>query len=90
MVLYAKGTEFLVNSTTANHQQQPTITELSDGGFVICWIAPDGSSDGIFGQRYDASGAKVGGEFYVSGAIHRDQDSPSITALSDGGLSSAG
>ena len=39
------GSEFLVNTTTAGYQDVPTITGLSNGGFVIAWL--DGSDPGI-------------------------------------------
>ena len=31
------GPEILVNSATANHQINPQITALSNGGFVVTW-----------------------------------------------------
>src|SRR5262245_3338164 len=31
------GAEFLVNTTTVEHQEGPTYIALSDGGFAIAW-----------------------------------------------------
>ncbi|WP_421837713.1 cadherin domain-containing protein [Novosphingobium sp.] len=31
------GSEFLVNTETANHQERPAVTGLADGGFVVTW-----------------------------------------------------
>jgi Ca2+-binding RTX toxin-like protein len=38
------GSEFLVNTTTASTQSEPTITALADGRFVVAWT--DSSSSG--------------------------------------------
>jgi Ca2+-binding RTX toxin-like protein len=80
------GGEFLVNTTTSSYQEIPVVGALTDGGFVISWISPDGSDAGIFAQRYDASGTKVGGEFQVSQAITGNQSFVSITGLTNGGF----
>jgi hypothetical protein len=82
------GTEFQVNTETYLYQQYPSITALNDGGFVITWMShdQDGSYDGIFAQRYDASGNNFGTEFQVNTYTSYTQDSPSTTALADGGF----
>ena len=56
--------EFQINTYTSGQQSEPTVSELSDGGFVICWQSQgqDGSLSGIFGQIYDSSGTKSGEE----------------------------
>ena len=62
------GAEFQVNTYTSNNQRHPDISGLSDGGFVVTWHSrhQDGDDQGIFGQRFDASGNKVGSEFQVN------------------------
>ena len=82
----ATGDEFLVNTTTANDQSQPTITGLGDGGFVVSWMSQDGSGYGIYAQRYNAAGATIGAEFRVNTITANDQANPTITALGDGGF----
>ena len=62
----ALASEFTVNPTTAGPQQEPAVAPAPDGGFVAVWTGPDGSSRGIFGQRYDDSGQRVGAEFRVN------------------------
>ena len=49
------GPEFRVNTRVADSQESPSIARLADGGFVIVWQSnlQDGSSWGIYGQRYD-------------------------------------
>ncbi len=82
--------EFQVNSFEVGNQVQPSITALSDGGFVIAWASSkqDWSQwgSGIYTQRYNSSGEKVNAEFQVNTYIPNDQSSPSITALVDGGF----
>ena len=82
------GTEFQVNTYTTNTQERPSIASLSDGGFVIAWESEgqDGSSWGVYAQRYDSSGNTVGTEFQVNTYTTSDQSRQSITSLSDGGF----
>jgi VCBS repeat-containing protein len=82
------GSEFLVNTTRASHQTQPSITALNDGDFVIAWQSylQDGDGYGVYAQRYDASGTNVGSEFQVNTYTVSDQDETDITALNDGGF----
>ncbi len=82
------GAEFGVNTYTANHQQLSNVITLTDGGFVVTWhsYGQDGSSWGVFGQRFDAAGAKLGGEFRVNTHTADYQYSPSGAALHDGGF----
>jgi VCBS repeat-containing protein len=82
-----EGEETLVNTYTGGYQSEPTIGALNDGGYIIAWESSwiDGDDDGIFTQRYDANGNKVGGETQVNTYIKDGQRSPSITALNDGG-----
>jgi hypothetical protein len=83
----AVGIEFRVNSYTTNAQSNPSVTALVDGGWLVTWQSSgqDGSSNGIYGQRYSNSGTTVGTEFRVNTYTPNDQASPSVTALADGG-----
>lgn len=60
-------TEFQINTFTTNDQYDPSVTGLSDGGFVVTWssFGQDGDNDGIFGQRYYGPGSTVGSEFQI-------------------------
>lgn len=82
------GSEFRVNSYTADVQGNPSVTALADGGFVVTWESnnQDGSGYGIYGQRYGSLGNTVGSEFRVSSYSPGFQDSPNVTALVDGGF----
>jgi len=82
------GSEFQVNTWTTDWQENPSITSLSNGGFVVVWhsYGQDGSDDGVYGQRFDSSGNKVGSEFQVNTWTTDDQRSPSVTSLSNSGF----
>ncbi|RAU20057.1 hypothetical protein CU669_20320 [Paramagnetospirillum kuznetsovii] len=80
------GGEFLINTTTASDQYQPSVTGLADGSFVATWqsLGQDGSGWGAYGQHFNANGTKIGGEFLINSAIANDQTQPSVTGLADG------
>jgi Ca2+-binding RTX toxin-like protein len=81
------GSETRVNTTTADHQNNPSVAALSDGGYVVTWTSngQDGSGNGIYSQRYDATGNTVGSETLVNTTTADHQNNPSVAALSDGG-----
>jgi len=66
----------------------PSITSVSSGGFVVVWqsFEQDGSGYGVYGQRFDSNGNKVGSEFRVNTWMTDWQWTPSITSLSNGGF----
>ena len=82
------GGEFLINTFTDNEQSRPSVAALADGSFVVTWQSwlQDGSSYGVYGQRFDASGSPAGNEFQVNTFVVGGQFDPSVAALSDGGF----
>ncbi len=90
------GSTFLVNTTTTGQQSAgnngdhaPNVAILADGGFVVVWSAYDqdsASTWGVYGQRFDAAGVKVGGEFRVNETTAGGQYQAEVTALSTGGF----
>ena len=82
------GSEFLVNTGTRGAQFSPIATALADGRFVIAWSDQfgDGSAEGVKAQIFRADGSKDGAEFLVNTTTLREQDSPTIAALSNGGF----
>ncbi|MEM0991944.1 MAG: T9SS type A sorting domain-containing protein [Bacteroidota bacterium] len=81
-----QGSEFQVNTYTTDSQSFPSIGVDSDGDFVITWVSSnqDGSSTGIYAQRYSSDGAPQGSEFQVNTYTTANQSSPSIGVDSDG------
>ncbi len=61
----AQGSEFRANTTTANYQENSAVAMDDAGNFVITWSSnnQDGSSWGVYAQRYNASGVAQGSEF---------------------------
>ncbi|WP_426170257.1 beta strand repeat-containing protein [Sandarakinorhabdus sp. DWP1-3-1] len=84
------GAEFLVNTTTANAQQQPAVTALASGGFAVSWtdfsLQGDTDSAGIKTRIYDAAGVAVGAEFLSNTQTVRGQTNVSMTGLASGGF----
>jgi Ca2+-binding RTX toxin-like protein len=82
------GTELLVNTTTASHQEHPTVATLADGRFVVAWQDESGSGDdptrAIRAQVFEADGSKSGPEFLVNTTTAGIQLTPSISELADG------
>ncbi len=86
----AQGSEFKINTYTIDSQGAPSITGLSEGGFVVTWVtfSQDSSRNGIYGQRYDSNGVAQGSEFQINinTTVNINSNSTSITGLIDGGF----
>ena len=87
--LYTVGPEFQVNSYyISSDYSNPRIVGLSGGGFVITWNSngQDGSGTGVYAQRYNSAGTKIGPEFQVNTYTTDRQQYPSVAGLSGGGF----
>lgn len=66
----ALGTEFQINTYTHDNYSRGAAAIGSDaaGGFVVVWLSQyqDGFDGGVFGQRFDSGGARLGTEFLVN------------------------
>ena len=80
----AQGTEFLVNTFTSGAQRSASVAMDRDGDFVVVWQSQDGGGDGIYGQRYNATGVAQGGEFRVNTYTTGAQSAPSVAMDRDG------
>jgi hypothetical protein len=76
----AQGPEFKVNTYTTNQQQTPSIAMDNHGNFVITWQSQsqDGSSYGVYAQRYNAAGVAQGSEYQINTYTTDQQKSSSI------------
>lgn len=74
------GSEFQINTTTAGDQRHAATARDPVGNFVVVWESDgqDGSGWGIFGQRFDAAGNAVGGEFQINTTTSGDQRGASV------------
>jgi len=81
------GSEFQVNTYTLADQQYPAVAINTAGGFVVVWessIQAPGDFSGIYGQRYDVSGATQGREFQVSTTTDMDDQLPRVAMNATG------
>jgi hypothetical protein len=76
------GPEFLVNTYTTGEQYTigPAVAMAPSGEFVVVWVsyAQDGDGNGIFAQRFDAAGNKVGTELQVNTYTTGHQTLPAV------------
>lgn len=85
---YKGGKERRINTYATGNQSYPEVTGLDDGGWLVSWSSygQDGSSNGIYQQRFSAGGAKIGtGESKVPTTVTGVQDVSDVAALDDGG-----
>ncbi|MEH2075124.1 MAG: cadherin-like domain-containing protein [Nostoc sp.] len=83
----AQGNEFKVNTYTTSSQDNPTVAiNANNGDFVISWTSngQDGSSDGVYAQRYNSAGVAQGNEFRVNTYTDSFQNSPTVALGSNG------
>jgi hypothetical protein len=78
------GSPVLVNGVIAGSQENAAVAAFSDGGFVVVWESDDGDGFGIFGRRFDAAGAPVGGDFRVNTTTAGVQSDPAVAVLPNG------
>ena len=82
------GAEFQVNSFTSYRQVYPAAAGLgASGNFVVVWrdVLQDGSSYGVFGQRFDSGGNALGTEFQVNTYTTSAQYRPSVSTVGTNG-----
>ncbi len=80
------GLEFQVNSYTTNGQGGADIAMDDDGDFAVVWDSPeqDGSSTGVFGQRFARDASSLGIEFQVNTFTTAHQEFPSVSMDASG------
>ncbi len=83
--------EFLVNEFTNGFQDDPSVTALTNGNFVVTWLSEDGQQGdteltAIKARIFDANGDEIVSEFLVNEFTYGWQDDPSVTALANGGF----
>jgi Ca2+-binding RTX toxin-like protein len=81
--------EFLVNTTTANAQQESRIAVLADGRFVVSWTdlsvtGGDTSDYAIRARIFNPDGTQAVPEFLVNTTTTGDQYRSDIAVLADG------
>ncbi len=82
------GTEFQANSYTTSSQWDPAVAADGSGNFVVVWesYGQDGSSDGVFGQRFSSTGSPAGSEFEANTHTTNQQAAPAVAADASGNV----
>jgi hypothetical protein len=85
---FAQGAEFLVNAYTSGIQSFPVVAMDLNGDFVVVWedAGRDGSGAGIFAQRFDDSGVKLGAELQINAYTPGPERFPVAAMRDDGGF----
>jgi hypothetical protein len=81
------GPPLAVNRFFRGEQGRASVAATADGGFFVVWqsgAGQDGSGEGVFGRRYDASGALLGRELSVPLQRTNDQVAPRIALNANG------
>ncbi|MEL6225184.1 MAG: Calx-beta domain-containing protein, partial [Cyanobacteria bacterium J06627_8] len=81
------GDSFVVSTTAGIDHDTPDIAMNASGEFVIAWESfddLDGDRHGIFAQRYNNAGERIGDEIAVNTTTAEDQDEPSVAIDADG------
>jgi hypothetical protein len=75
-----QGDDFVVTTRTSDRQEKADVAMDADGDFVVVWnsYGQDGSSWGVYGQRFDASGNRQGGEFAANSTTQDRQHEASV------------
>lgn len=82
----ALGGEFQINTYSSSNQHYSTVAIDAAGNFVVTWssLSQDGPGWGVFGQRFDAAGNKLGGEFQINTHTSNSQQYSTVT-MNDAG-----
>ncbi|MGD9489361.1 MAG: Ig-like domain-containing protein, partial [Calditrichaceae bacterium] len=74
------GDELRVNTTTTLNQRNPDIAADKQGNYVVVWEDQLNEGNyGIYGQRYSATGSKIGTEFQINTYTTLDQKNASVS-----------
>ncbi len=84
------GVELRIKTYGLSYSESaPDIASLADGSYVATWTsigAWEGSSRGIYGQRFAPDGTPIGNEFYLDTPTASWAAMPSVTSLGSGGF----
>lgn len=82
------GSNFVVNTTIANIQNQVSVAALDSGGFVVTWtdgsFTPPDTTAAIRAQVFDASGTKLGSEILVNSHFPDNQAASDVASNGTG------
>jgi hypothetical protein len=76
------------NTFTTGNQAMPSVSALSNGNYIVAWrsTGQDGSGTGVYGQRFQDDGTKLGAKFRLNTKTFLDQTHPRVAGLDNGGF----
>lgn len=74
------GNEISINTYTTGSQLLPSVSMSPSADFVVVWQSAleDGQQDGVYGRRFNGSGAPLAGEFRANTYTTNEQSDPSV------------
>lgn len=80
VVTLGSGIDTAIAAAADSNDGRPSLTALSDGGYVLVWESYGADGDGVRVQRYDAAGELLNEGFIAAEEV----DDPSVTELANG------
>src|SRR6185295_16850360 len=81
--LQSPADEFVVNTSTSGDQRLPKVDRTDDGCFIVVWSSADSAGLGVYGQRFDPDGIRLGSEFRANTFTAGYQGAPSVAVDRD-------
>lgn len=89
-----KGSSFAVPTNRTGNQSGPQVAADARGNFIVVWHSSgifggtgaggDGDGAGVFAQRFDRNGARLGSVFRLSRSTAGNQITPNVAMASNG------
>jgi len=76
--------QFDVATSKPGTMPHPAVAAAADGSFIVAWIAPDGSGNGVFAQKFTANVMADGEAFRLNRVVAGMQSYPTMAYLTDG------
>jgi Tol biopolymer transport system component len=78
--------EFKANTYTTSSQTKPVVASDANNNYLVVWESngQDGDGLGIYAQRYNSRGLKLGSEFRVNTTTVGNQSNPTVAMRSNG------
>jgi cyclophilin family peptidyl-prolyl cis-trans isomerase len=82
------SSEILVNTHTDDYQVEPAVTFDSAGNLIVAWSSrhQDGSDWGLFAQRFNSAGDRLGTEFAINTTTIQSQSAVALAGNPTGGF----
>jgi hypothetical protein len=83
-----QGGEIQANTYISGLQRLPVVGMDGGGAFVVVWnsTGQDGYFSGLFGQRFDSAGVRIGGEFQIATYTAGQEQGQAIAIQPGGGF----